>query len=76
MQNTENKISLTGNGNIVIQDSKNGNITINQNDPQLFEKLQKTQFVKNYLFSSNDMFILCRTIQQSLYNSKKRTVLS
>ena len=41
MQNTENKISLTGNGNIVIQDSKNGNITINQNDPQLFEKLQK-----------------------------------
>ena len=39
MNQKENIIKLTGERNIVIQDSK-GNITINQNDPKLLEKLQ------------------------------------
>ncbi len=37
----ENIVKITGDGNIVIQDLNNGNITINQNDPQLFEILKK-----------------------------------
>jgi hypothetical protein len=39
----KNTIRLTGDGNIVIQDVANGNITINQNDQNLFEKLKKLQ---------------------------------
>ncbi len=40
MSHTRNIIKLTGDGNIVIQDANSRDITINQNDPQLFEKLQ------------------------------------
>ncbi len=37
----QNTIKITGDGNIVIQDATGRDITINQNDPQLFENLQK-----------------------------------
>ena len=37
----ENTIKLDGNNNIVIQDSTNGNITINANDPAILEEIQQ-----------------------------------
>ncbi|NOQ28378.1 MAG: tetratricopeptide repeat protein [Bacteroidales bacterium] len=41
MEDKKNIIKLSGDNNIVIQDVKNGNITINQNDEKLIDKLQK-----------------------------------
>ncbi len=72
----ENIVKITGDGNIVIQDVNSGNITINQNDPQLFEILQKLRnediaVLQKMISEQNDKFTkLFKTMVSGLLSQK------
>ena len=76
MAQKQNIIKLTGNGNIVVQDANGRDITINQNDPQLFEKLQSLNneqiaVLKQMIEEQNDKFTeLFKTQISGISNSK------
>mgnify|MGYP006445836547 CR=1 FL=1 len=72
----QNTIKLPGDGNFVIQDAKTGDITINQNDPQLFEKLQKLRnediaVLQKMINEQTDKFSeLIKTMESGLVSQK------